>query len=62
MTLSAPETDRFTFDKQGLLARISVATGGRAAEEVVYGDQTTRAESDIRQATQPPARSSGASA
>ena len=27
-------------------------TGGRAAEEVVYGDQTTGAESDIRQATQ----------
>jgi cell division protease FtsH len=28
-----------------------VATGGRAAEEVVYGDETTGAESDIRQAT-----------
>jgi cell division protease FtsH len=52
MTLSAPETDQFNYDKQGLLARISVATGGRAAEEVVYGDQTTGAESDIRQATQ----------
>ena len=52
MTLSAPETDQFNYDEQGLLARIRVATGGRAAEEVVYGDQTTGAESDIRQATQ----------
>jgi cell division protease FtsH len=52
VTLSAPETDQFNYDEQGLLARISVATGGRAAEEVVYGDQTTGAESDIRQATQ----------
>jgi cell division protease FtsH len=52
VTLSAPETDQFNYDMQGLLARISVATGGRAAEEVVYGDQTTGAESDIRQATQ----------
>jgi cell division protease FtsH len=52
VTLSAPEVDQFNYDKQGLLARIRVATGGRAAEEVVYGDQTTGAESDIRQATQ----------
>jgi cell division protease FtsH len=52
VTVSAPETDQFNYDKQGLLARIRVATGGRAAEEVVYGDQTTGAESDIRQATQ----------
>ena len=52
VTLSAPETDQFNYDEQGLLARIRVATGGRAAEEVVYGDQTTGAESDIRQATQ----------
>jgi cell division protease FtsH len=52
VTLSAPETDQFNYDGHGLLARIRVATGGRAAEEVVYGDQTTGAESDIRQATQ----------
>jgi cell division protease FtsH len=51
VTLSAPESDRFNYDKQGLLAHIEVATGGRAAEEVVYGLETTGAESDIRQAT-----------
>jgi cell division protease FtsH len=52
VTLSAPETDQVNYEAQGLFARISVATGGRAAEEVVFGDQTTGAESDIRQATQ----------
>jgi cell division protease FtsH len=52
VTLSAPGSDRFNYDKQALLAHLKVATGGRAAEEVVYGDETTGAESDIRQATQ----------
>jgi cell division protease FtsH len=51
VTISAPGTDRFNYDKQSLLAHIKVATGGRAAEEVVFGDETTGAESDIRQAT-----------
>ena len=52
VTISAPGSDRFNYDKASLLAHIKVATGGRAAEEVVYGDETTGAESDIRQATQ----------
>ena len=52
VTVSAPGSDRFNYDKQSLLAKIEVTTGGRAAEEVVYGDETTGAESDIRQATQ----------
>ena len=51
VTVSAPESDRFNYDKQSLIAHIKVATGGRAAEEVVFGDETTGAESDIRQAT-----------
>ena len=55
VTLSAPETDRFNYDKQALVARIRVTTGGRAAEEVVFGDETTGAENDIRQATSSPA-------
>jgi cell division protease FtsH len=52
VTVSSPETDRFNYDKRSLLAHLRVATGGRAAEEVVYGDETTGAENDIRQATQ----------
>jgi len=51
VTISASGSDRFNYDKGSLLAKIEVATGGRAAEEVVYGDLTTGAESDIRQAT-----------
>jgi cell division protease FtsH len=51
VTISASAADRFNYDKDTLMAKIEVATGGRAAEEVVYGDLTTGAESDIRQAT-----------
>jgi cell division protease FtsH len=52
VTVSAPESDRFNYDRRALHARIEVTTAGRAAEEVVYGDETTGAENDIRQATQ----------
>jgi cell division protease FtsH len=52
VTVSAPSTDQFNYDKQGLIGRIKVTTGGRAAEEVVFGDMTTGAENDIRQATE----------
>ena len=51
MTFSAPDADRFNFDERHLLAQIKVALGGRVAEEVVFGDLTTGAESDIQQLT-----------
>ncbi len=51
VTFSAPDADRFNFDERHLLAQIKVALGGRAAEEVVFGDLTTGAESDIQQLT-----------
>ncbi|MBV9817260.1 MAG: ATP-dependent zinc metalloprotease FtsH [Solirubrobacterales bacterium] len=51
VTFSAPDADRFNFDERHLLAQIKVALGGRVAEEVVYGDLTTGAESDIQQLT-----------
>jgi cell division protease FtsH len=51
VTFSAPDADRFNFDQRHLLATIKVALGGRVAEEVVYGDLTTGAESDIQQLT-----------
>jgi cell division protease FtsH len=51
VTFSAPDADRFNFDQRHLLAQIKVALGGRVAEEVVYGDLTTGAESDIQQLT-----------
>src|SRR6202008_555964 len=48
VTFSAPDADRFNFEQQHLLAQIKVALGGRAAEEIVFGDITTGAESDIQ--------------
>ncbi len=52
VTFSAPDADRFNFDQRYLLAQIKVALGGRAAEEIVFGDLTTGAESDIQHLTQ----------
>jgi cell division protease FtsH len=52
VTFSAPDADRFNFDQRHLIAQIKVALGGRAAEEIVFGDLTTGAESDIQQLTQ----------
>src|SRR6185503_15945245 len=52
VTLSTPETDRFSFAHDELLAKIKVALGGRAAEKVVFDDLTTGAESDIQNVTQ----------
>jgi cell division protease FtsH len=52
VTFSAPDADRFNFDQRYLIAQIDVALGGRVAEELVFGDVTTGAESDIQQLTQ----------
>jgi cell division protease FtsH len=51
VTLSTPEDDRFNYSEQELRAKIRVSAGGRAAEELVFGDATTGAESDIQQVT-----------
>ncbi|MGC9221890.1 MAG: ATP-dependent zinc metalloprotease FtsH [Solirubrobacteraceae bacterium] len=51
VTFSAPDADRFNLDEQHLRAQIKVALGGRCAEEVVFGDLTTGAESDIQHLT-----------
>ncbi len=52
VTFSAPDADRFNFEERYLLAQIKVALGGRVAEELVFGDMTTGAESDIQHLTQ----------
>ena len=52
VTLSTPETDRYNYSRAELIAKIKVALGGRAAEQLVYGDITTGAESDIQNLTQ----------
>ena len=52
VTFAAPESDRFNYREPEVEARIKVALGGRAAEEVVYGETSTGAESDIQQLTE----------
>jgi cell division protease FtsH len=52
VTLSTPETDRFTYARDELVGKIKVSLGGRAAEKVVFDDLTTGAESDIQNLTQ----------
>ena len=52
VTFSAPDGDRYNYDRRELQAKIKVALGGRAAEEVVFGEPTTGAESDIQQLTE----------
>jgi cell division protease FtsH len=51
VTFAAPESDRFNYRGPEVEARIKVALGGRAAEEVVFGETSTGAESDIEQLT-----------
>jgi cell division protease FtsH len=52
VTLSTPDTDRVSYSRDELEAKIKVSLGGRVAEEVVYGKISTGAESDIQQLTQ----------
>jgi cell division protease FtsH len=52
VTFSAPESDRFNYREPEVQAKIKVALGGRAAEEVVFGETSTGAESDIEQLTE----------
>jgi cell division protease FtsH len=52
VTLATPESDRYNYRREELLAQIKVALGGRAAEKVVFDDLSTGAESDIQILTQ----------
>jgi len=52
VTIQAPDDDRYDFDSAYLRGRIVGMLGGRAAEEVVFGNVTTGAESDLEKVTQ----------
>ena len=51
VTFQSPESDRYGYGENYLYGRIVGALGGRAAEEIIYGDVTTGAESDLEQVT-----------
>ena len=50
-TMQVEQGDQVLLSKEELLAKIATFTGGRAAEEIVFGSVTTGASNDIEQAT-----------
>lgn len=51
VTAMLPLEERHNLSKKRLLAHIIFALGGRVAEEVIFGEQTTGAQNDFEQAT-----------
>ncbi|MGI8715245.1 MAG: ATP-dependent zinc metalloprotease FtsH, partial [Solirubrobacteraceae bacterium] len=51
VTFQSPDADRYGYTQSYLRGRIVGALGGQAAEELIYGEITTGAESDLEQAT-----------
>src|SRR5947208_530307 len=51
ITVQAPSEDRYLMRKSELLAKLAGAMGGRAAEEIIFGDITTGASQDIEYVT-----------
>jgi len=52
VTMQLPEEDRYSHNREYLLARISVLMGGRIAEEIFMEQMTTGASNDFEQATE----------
>jgi cell division protease FtsH len=52
VTMSLPEKDRYSYDKDFMLNQISMLFGGRIAEEVFMHQMTTGASNDFERATQ----------
>jgi cell division protease FtsH len=50
-TMQLPTEDRFLMSKTELLEKIDVLLGGRAAEELTFGEITTGAQNDLQKAT-----------
>jgi cell division protease FtsH len=51
VTMTMPEEDRYSMTREQILAAIKHAMGGRAAEALVFGQLSTGAANDLRQAT-----------
>ncbi len=51
VTFQSPSSDRYGYTADYLRGRMVGALGGRAAEQIIYGEITTGAESDLEQAT-----------
>ncbi len=51
VTLSLPERDKYSYDREFLLSKIAMLFGGRIAEEVFMHQMTTGASNDFERAT-----------
>ncbi len=51
-TLQIPLEEKYIYTKEELLARLTGMLGGRAAEEVVFGDLSTGAYDDLKKSTE----------
>ena len=50
-TLQVPLEDRYLMTRQELLDRIAILLGGRAAEQIIFGDVSTGASNDLQRVT-----------
>ena len=50
-TMQVDEGEHYLMSKEELLNKMATLTGGRAAEELIFGSITTGASNDIEQAT-----------
>ncbi|MFO7530383.1 MAG: ATP-dependent zinc metalloprotease FtsH [Marinobacter sp.] len=51
VTEQTPKEDRYTYTESYLKDRIKVMLGGRSAEKIVYGEVSTGAQNDLKEAT-----------
>jgi cell division protease FtsH len=51
VTIQTPDEDRYNYSRKYLLARMATIMGGRAAEQIVFGEITTGAQNDLKEAT-----------
>ncbi len=51
-TLQLPVQDKYLYTKEELLDKLTGILGGRASEEIIFGEITTGAYDDLRQATE----------
>ena len=52
LTMQLPTDDRYSYSKEFLINQITILLGGRAAEELVFQQQTTGAGNDLEKATE----------
>ena len=52
VTMSLPERDKYSYDREYMLSKIAMLFGGRIAEEVFMNQMTTGASNDFERATQ----------